>query len=320
MPIAAATATAVLRVIGIVLMTNNPADHGMIRAIAPRIPSIGNVPIKDVEPHTAFLAFPAADYVSSRGWAPARMSVVQGMLFVKLDGEQLTINGQHATALPPRSMPEAPAAAMEQRRAALPRRQVPSVQRQGPTPPSEPTGLGILLPHLKTECCAHPGELRTEFKPPLFSGAAGVLELPAGSVLPSTCKSLNGRIDTHLSIPNDGKITIAARKGAVKKEIVLQGTSTEIYLGNLPTWFLDGSMTQHDMGRPHYEAYFMMTDSTECSFTQKVPVPECDGLGYGRTYFREGIATGAASATPPPKLSVLANARIDVECSNSQWP
>jgi hypothetical protein len=187
--------------------------------------------------------------------------------------------------------------------------------------PSDLTGFGILLPHLKTECCKNPGELRSEFKPPRFSGAAGVLELPAGSVLPSTCKALNGRIDTHLSIPNDGTITITARNGPVKKEIVLRGTSTEIYLGNLPTWFFDPSMTQHDMGSPHYNVYFMMTDSTGCSFTQKVPVPECDVITAGGTYFREGVVTGTTAVNgAPPKLSSLANARIDVECSNSQWP
>src|SRR5215212_7458022 len=47
----------------------------------------------DIEPHTAFIAFEACDYISSKGWSPRGLETRAGYLYVVLDGDHVTFNG-----------------------------------------------------------------------------------------------------------------------------------------------------------------------------------------------------------------------------------
>ena len=303
-----ATATALLHIIGIVLMTSEPAPY---RGIAPRI---GNPPaavrqqarhgddgpttITDIEPHTAFLAFAKSDLRPRNripGAQPFNDPALADLLYLPVDGVQITFE----SVVPPS------AALMS-------------------------ASSHLMLARLSTWC---PGakSLRKEYQPPHYSAAAAVIDLSGvGSV--TTCSStahasLPSRLDTQVMIPNGGELVIAIKKNGRFTRVHLNGDA-HFYFANLPTWFLTGA-DHAGNSRPHYEAYFKMV------------VPPSQSPPWHCSWFQPAAARTVATTTtttaagPLPcfsgeamKTAVMPtdtaiigwSARIDAECANSQWP
>jgi len=337
----AEVAVALVQSIGIVMLTDQLAPDHRVQALIPRIPIVGKA--AGVEAHSATLAFPARDYISSRGWPPTALEAVDGMLYVPLNGEHITITGSPTGSGYVNN----------------------TIARQSPSgPPSTPVPLFLQLPlpHLRDDCCngpmtqspatpqpsrttpspsrmarssaeavlvpsqttpgtplPKPIDLTADFKPPAFKGAAAVVDFPAGMVSVDVCSAAQGRNDTHVNVPNGGRIVIRAELPPYPpKEIVLDGHSQEIYLSNLPSWVLQsGPHRGHDHGLAHYAAYFEMTDADEkrCGWSCAHRADKkCQD-----TAFLKAVAVGAAPPQPVP-TDRSPYLRTDLECSNAQWP
>ena len=286
-----AAATAVLEIIGIVLITHT-GDH--YRGIAPRILrpdaqiAIGNAnPPAGIEPHIAFLAFPACAYVSSKGWPPAAMEPVNGVLWVRLDGEKITVSS---------------AAAVRD-----------SLTRTNP--------YALHLPHLG-DSCVGATKLLDDFQPPDFPGAQAVIDLPASATV-KACHSSKvdaSRLDTEARIPNDGTITLRAVKNGQTKEIEL--TSTRFYFADLPASYVDPLHNRARTSAPHNLAYLQMIEKpkTGCHMTASLVVtrPEIPQCEEGEIF---ALPTGGStSRSPETAMNEFRWHVFDALCANSQWP
>jgi hypothetical protein len=292
-----ATTTAILQFIGIVLFTRELSDDNHLQAIMPRITASAahehaaapptkkaeSVPA-DVEAHTAFIAFPHASYLDNKGWAPSALAVIPGYDYVRLDGEQIEFVSEKKIA---------------------PKRKGPNLTQQ--SQPAEELGL----PHLK-KCCSAMSTLKKQFQGPDFSGAAAVFDVRTGKA--SGCRASaaapRGRVDTQLTLENDGSVTIRARKGKVTKEIRLRGDA-QVYVANLPMSSLQ-VRNSRSPSAPHYEAYYAMADGgTRCENFQcalDATMPACKAKLPARLQPGMGIKPKSGPDS------------IDYECSNSQWP
>lgn len=309
-------AAAVVQFVGIVVFSDQLSpgqDH--LQAIMPRISAPdpharkhGSVseerPVPTINPHveehTAFIAFRACDYVSSRGWAPRGLETVPGYLFVPLDGEHVEFSAPGLT----NSGTLRPSSAR------------PKLDRQG----------RLKLPHLRPFCTseATPVTLKKEFQPP-FDGAVAVFDIRSGRV--SACtgvinKEQSTRVDTRLTIDNAGLLVISASKtNESSKEIHLRD-GAHVLVAHLPNDAVTGqSSATANSSQPHYTAYYDMIDHAgACSpdFISAIKSETPDGPCETSSDIRQiGSEVVAAVDVPPDWSSFL---RIDFECSNSQWP
>lgn len=303
-------ATALIHFIGIVVFSRELSPDHHLQALMPRISGSGPIvrraavgthpplPLVSVESHTAFIAFATCDYVSSTGWAPAGMETVPGQLFVRLDGERITIIPSIGPA-----------------------RSTDVNSRRQPLPSTFEAGNSneLLLPHLQKTCCPAMTKLKPDFQPPDFRGAAAVFDIPYGNA--SACGANApgvqwSRIDTRVTIDNDGYLTISAKKDNKTKEIRLRG-GAQVYVANLPSDFLEPGVHTHIASAPHFMAYFQMSESPNSCSNWTVPVVKPCATP---SLWREGIQGTPPPVPPGTSTSILEFARVDFECSNSLWP
>jgi len=317
MPIAAAT-SAVIEFVGIIVLSNQLGIDGHLRAMLPRIQTYETA-MKDrrvsksesaqkavkamsstkVEDHTAFIAFKACDYVSSKGWTVTAAENMPGYLYARLDGEQVQFLGSAQT-----------------------------VDRLGRRISGQSAALflnqSLSLPHV-TPCCKDP-KLRPEYLPPDYLLAAAVFDIANGKV--RSCDSTGGRADSQISIANDGTLLVSATKDGATKELRLNGTA-QVMVANLPPDALAGAPSMnHDMVA-HKVAYSALVDvdsclRTDCVETRRVacggqPPPDRTGFQTNVNVWREGVPQ---PGTEPAvrQIDIMGTIRYDEQCSNNQWP
>src|ERR1044072_8065958 len=218
--------TAVIQIIGIFLMSYQIVPGSLV-AVAPRISCPTEKEVKadtaafamsstGIEAHEALLVFPQRQYKSNEDWAPKAYPGRPGQLYVKLDGEKI----RFITGVVTRDTPDGPA--------------------------------DLRLPHVYGECCKD-AELRPEYMPPDYSGAAAVLDLSNGRI--DTC-TVGTRADTVVNIANKGSLTVEGTKGNRTKRITFSG---DVYLvfANVPVDATEPKAACHSK-TPHYKAYGAM--------------------------------------------------------------
>jgi hypothetical protein len=308
---AIASKSAVVHIVGIVLLTYSVSPDKRLQAIAPRLDG-GSAHYErrkdaahhngpDIEKHIALIAFRTEDHVQGGNWTPQPLTSISGYSYVALNGDQVElIDG----LLGPRTVPQT-------------------------APPIDG------LPRLSTCCGA--GDLRPEFKPP-FTGAVAVLDFPLRTTSPpTTCAArINGqdpngeaRIDTRVSVDNAGVLKVRAGS----RELLLDGNA-ELYFAHLPPGAISNPGQHHATGRPHYEAYARMVNLAACpdflTCHGEKPRP-CDavmrpagtGTGKGDTRTTEKLVQRQGDDGKPVRAAgkgFTAALSIDYQCSNSQWP
>jgi hypothetical protein len=246
-----------------------------------------------VEGHAAFIAFPACDYVSSDGWSPSGLEAVKGYLFVRLNGERVRFEDGSPSAPKAEPLSNAHTARVDE------------VDE-------------LRLPHL-TKCCTNEMTLKQDYKGPDFRGAAAVFDLPSGHI--QGCTSRKTRVDTRMTFDNGGNLLISATKGRQRKSITLLG-GAQVIVANFPEAFLR-KVAESPHSSPHYEAYYAMTTAPSCAaqyrdcVVKETSAEDC----FDPSIIREAIVAGAPVPLPmqaPPEFWTYA--RMDYECSNTQWP
>ncbi|HWW62299.1 MAG TPA: hypothetical protein VN181_13085 [Thermoanaerobaculia bacterium] len=311
-----AAAKAVVQLIGIVMVSRDLSPDHHLQALMPRISApappmaspvklartsikkgdpVAEVPAH-VEEHAAFIAFPARDYLSSKGWPPAGLETVNGYLFVRLDGERVSFTAE-VDAKPVDD-------AMLNQTARI---SVPIADAS----PARASRLG--LPHLQP--CCNQAALKGGFQPPDFPAAVAVVDLPTGVAKGcwAKAKGVSGRVDTSITIENGGVLLITATKDKQQKQIRLDGNSKPI-VANLP---LDVIGLPRSGGLVnHYVAYYDMIDTTaacptttDCPLASERPEDDCRLTAVRPMGGKEEV---------DPLVTILA--RVGFECSNTQWP
>lgn len=293
----AATGTALVRFVGIVLMTSQFSNAP--QALIPRIPNSHS----DVEAHTAFIAFEACNYVSSKGWTVSGFTPVDGMLYVALDGDRITFAPASTTSSPSTASTASTA------------RQAP-VDGPGTSISQQPPAA---LPHIRS-CCGAPATLLTDFAPPPYpqmpksNQLAAVVDFPKGYSEAACNGTDKGRIDTLVTIPAGDFVDIQAVHGSVRKSIRVKKGAT-IYVANLPTWYVNGgSETNGPMHETHYEVYYKMMEHGKCGSwpaCAQAASANCNG-----SFIRSGASPTVVPQSPWQNWA----ARVDIDCSNSQYP
>ncbi len=326
--------TAIIQFIGLLLFSYQfTPGQNHLQALAPRITSgplgrgnIGATTIADpaVGEHATFITFAREDYVSNTGWEPKELTTMPGLLYVRLDGEQVEFKGAASKGAASKGGRLAPTATIEPKAAD-----------------------GLKLPHLAT-CCKENGRdaqsptLRKEFRPP-FSGAAAVFDLRAGRV--QNCNGVidgvaTSRVDTVVQLDTNTTLTIfATLRGKGAKQIELRG-GAHVLVANLPIDAITGGKAI-ETSSPHFTAYYAMMEKGpncaadfHCAMSTSSPTGPCESSAFrqtgqttGRTRGRQAAGRLTAYASdlqvvdvnnPLPPLE--AYLRIDFECSNSQWP
>jgi hypothetical protein len=314
-----ATTVAIIHFIGLAVFSREFGPKpGPLQAILPRVPAVATprqpVPQHNlahvavetevhragsVEPHTAILAFPAGAYVVDHGWKPNELEIDGAYWYVRLNGEQITFSDS------------APARVIERRGA--------------PTSTQPVSQADIGLPHLRG-CFKNVADLKPAYRGPGFAGAVAVFTFPDGVATAQACSANStntavqpSRIDTQVSMPVRGNLIITAGKGASKKDIVVRG-DTKVIVGNLPTTWLEGDMTEH-ASAPHYEVYYAMGATNTgsagdfaCALNQHTITP-CPGAPTPTIMPQSGSnAQTQIPHWPDP------NAHVNYQCSNTQWP
>lgn len=317
-----ATTIAIIHFIGLAVFSRQFAGldkpAGPLQALLPRVSETGtphqHVPpqqrmarvaleaeaprASSVESHTAILAFPATSYITNHGWTPAELEIDGAYLYVRLNGEQITFSD----SAPPRIITE--------------RRSLPAPS----TPVAQPD---IGLPHLKG-CFNDLQELKPAFRPP-FAGAVAVFTFPEGVARAQACSANStisavqpSRTDTQVTMPVRGNLVITSRKGQSRKDIILYGDA-KVIVGNLPTTWLEGDMTEH-ASAPHYEVYYAMGVTNtgnpgdfHCALNPDIL--RCEGAPTP-TIMPTG--DGSRRAKIPPWSGP--DEHVDFRCSNTQWP
>ena len=307
--------------IGIALFSKKFSNDNTLRAVLPRIPVAvstldphsATTRRVEVEKHTAIIAFPTCDYVSSSNWAPSALERVPGLLYVRLDGEQVSIFPGRTEALETSGM----------------------MERQSKDPPTE-TRMDeavVGLPHLQA-CCPAMQVLSKQFQPP-FPGAAAVVTLPSWAT--ATACGANSkqadvnateenrrRIDTNVIFDSPSDVIIAATKNGVTKAIRVR-KEANIEIANLPTWWVDGKK-EPAASTPHYHAlYEMGNQSTGCPNTfdcaSNYHPDQCKVESNLREMAPDPITLPGGLTLPDQSGGTLLElARIDIDCSNTQWP
>lgn len=290
-------ATAIIHFIGLCVFTTHtdgPAPNATAGANAPRAVfarSVQNASVSspapkpsrvvilprvshtDVEDHTALIAFRRSQLLFATGWKPRTLRQDKPnydrdpLLYVPLNGEQVRFV---ANGFNGRAIGNRP----------------------------------LALPSLKD--LFNILNLKQEYSPPSYSGAAAVFNVPAGTL--SACSGGNGglRFDTELVLHSEDILIVTSDT----KTIVLKvrtGDATAI-VANVPLSLaqgrFDANAKLHTI--PHYSVYCAMggVDETTC-LSKSFPGPE--------------------KVSACPDTLMLAGAEnttqaASFECSNSQWP
>jgi hypothetical protein len=294
-------ATLVIRLVGLLLVSNQILPDGGFGAIAPKIPCPtrivqhkGELTAEEamnavgVEEHVAMLLIRKKDYLANVGWEPAQLETKPGYYFVKLDGEQIRF-------LTPGGKSQRGSTRLLRSRVSTESQAMPDIE------------LGV--PHIEETCCADP-TLRPEYLFPTYRLDAAVFDFSNGS--PRACALKGGRIDTLVDIDNEGTVIIEATTKKGKKSITVLGTA-QLVATNLPTDSMTGTRTCTTAHHAHNMAYSAML--LPCRRT--VPCPKrtarlesCDAFDA-----RTINPTRAIPQMPPEVYS-----RTDAQCSNTQWP
>jgi len=292
-----ATATSIVQLIGIITMTTSLSNDGHLQAVAPKIPALHkNAILADenhdgtdgVEPHTVLILFRTCDYLSSQGWPPEGLEKDPGFLYVQVSGERIEI------------VPEGNSSASALK-------------------PPNPVKRALNIPYLRhlKDSCPEMTDVNNAFKEPDFSGAATVIDLPIGTV--DACTS-NGtsRIDTRVTIPNDGHIIIHATR-PTDKRIVLAGNA-KIYVAHVPRSYIKGPPPPEGRyPQSHFNAYFSMSPSHDCG--ARIETARSRGLA-GKDLPALCVAPlrpGGGQDTQQQQQPPIA-AFIDMQCSTTSWP
>jgi len=166
---------------------------------------------------------------------------------------------------------------------------------------------------------ANPIPLRPEYRPPAYSDAAAVFEMPTGTL--RTCAKTPGdpntRIDVELDLTNDGSFTF--RSG--DKTLTVRGDAI-VVAANAPFAYLKDPKTYHNEMVAHNEAYCRMLTSGQCwagvhSLTRINLSSTGDGSGCkDQSGFRTNSNQSSRLPAVPPQINEIMNS----ECSNSRWP
>jgi hypothetical protein len=276
----------------------------VVAAATTAVPAASSMDNMAIEEHVSFIAFDKNKLLLATGWEPKPLDAVPGLVYVRLDGEQITV------APLPAARPRAVASATSDKR---------------PGRVSSTYVEELLLPHLRGNCCSAMQKLSGDYLPPTYRGAAAVFDLPAGKA--AACRANtrgvnSNRIDTRVTIENDGVLVISYGTGARRKELLLAG-DTEVMAANIPADFVLGSQSTGFVGTAHhYLAYYRMgaqangCNKFECATSRTADIPPCNA-DIDAGLFREAASTTNQPQTQQPWSYA---ARIDFECSNTQWP
>lgn len=289
----AAATQAVAQTVGIILLSTSLSPDNHLQALIPRIQHDANV-----EDHTPFIAFNSCDLIGSSGWTIARFGPVDGMLYVKLDGDRVKVTTAYEPA---------------------------TVQRQTNQRPADdfgqPQHLEIGLPSLTAKsCCGVRAQLRADYTPPrplnaeldATSRLAALIDFP-GAQSADACAgntAENPRVDTLITLPPGDTVVISARQ----KTLRLKG-GAHVYIVDFPSSFLAGTES-HTHTENHYLVYFGMLDYASCNKDWRMCAgakgPDCH-----TPFKRPG---GKVVTTVPDDGFSHWAARVDINCSDSQYP
>lgn len=300
------TATAIVHVVGIVLMSDSIKTDGRLHAIVPRIAPANTAytakPADDVvamgvEEHIALIAYRDMDREeTASNWPAKPFGTLEGWSYIVLDGERLTAGTDRPRTIATR-----------------------------------PRGVAG-LPRI-SRCCSR-ATLKPGFLPP-FKHAAAVMTFAKGRTRTETCYakptagSPRPRTDTLVEVENDGLFVIQAGT----RKLALQGYA-EVYLAHIPPRRLPGTSllaaarhtaSEHtgQLGIAHSAVFDAMVDRRGCGDEVK-PCAEvtptrgpCDAeLRPPGRRPRGGVDPVRNDFVPPPEPQFI----IDYQCSNSQWP
>jgi len=292
-------AVAVVRVVGIAMVTNQvpndpgihiilPAIHGPMdpnmnlqaQPISQRFP-INPKPAPTVEAHKAVLIFRACNLVAAPGWKVETLPGFPDVRYVDLAGQVLQFVGN-------KSNPSA-------------------------------TLAGLKLPHLQFDPvnCKQLTELSAGYQWP-YRNVNAMIDVPAGQL--KACRATSSanasRIDTLLTMNYDTFFIASTGVMNSYKELRLRNCPNDdlqvvVYHG--PWRVFEGkpgpaSGSAAD-GAPHFQAYYWMTSTNAggCS----APAAVDPGCQITTPWLRAGVGKNEQ----PPEVT-----QVDFECSNTQWP
>ena len=288
--------TAIIQFIGIVLFSTGIQRDPGVHAILPRIthtPHVEHAINKGdlhamtssdpdtVQDHVAVVLYRTKDVIDkSKGWSVSNKTLSGGWEFVQLDGDQLQF---FTTERNPE--PKIPAG--------LPLAMAPN---------------SVCLTEAK-----EPVQLSEAFQAPNYKGAAGVVNIPFGTLQACTARSGgdNGRVDTSLLLKTDGLLVIGAKNPIENKgkTITLTGNAI-VYVANIPPHYLFTGKMEPPTGQPHWMAYTAMLDTTCVAPPETVVADETCDLTPINAAWKE------AQANPPSTQWKI----FDSSCTNTQWP
>ena len=280
--------TAIIQFIGIVLFSASVPNDPGVHAILPRIGEIQHIhntsaqspkpqatlsPI-GVETHVSVIMYRGEDRQSGSGTWKQKGNLKNGWEYVMLDGEQVQFltNGTNNVPEVPTELPDAS-----------------PLTESCPRTASAPT-------------------LKAPFQPPLYKGAAAVVDIPFGTLgaCVTNTPSVTERVDTTLVMKTEGALIITAKKTTevVAKTITLDGDAV-VYVANVPPYYLLTGTLAPNPGEPHFHAYASMID-TECPSRPEYPsvAAACELLSVNPAY-------KIARSKPPSDQFKLINS----ECS-----
>jgi len=302
--------TTTIQIIGIFLLSYQIAPGGGLVAVAPRMPcpsdEIRYPPVSaeyamnaaGVEPHEALLVF--SNYKSVNGWTPVKLQALDGMWYVKLDGEKIRFITNSSSG---------PDSSNATARTGFARGTVTSLPVDTTRQP--PAGdLG--LPHAGG-CCASP-KLRPEYTPATdYRLAAAVLDFSSGRG--TGCHVESGRQDTLIQLENDGTLIVEGTKGKTKRTITFDGAEP-LFFFNVPV-DATGGKPACKMTKSHFRAYAAMLLPCEpidpCPKRSSSTATQCNQINLL-------MPNPDGSKTVHPVPPILPQHRLTAECSNNQWP
>lgn len=337
----AAAATALIQFIGLFVFSTQWSDH--LQAIAPRVVHAANMhrakahdshrhPLlsaadvvdtspggaAEVETHATIIAFPAEKYVpgSAHGWNPVKLANAPRFLYVRLDGERVTFKDGGAIKGGRKKV---------------------GLEREMTARYSTSRAEDLGLPRL-TACFKGMEHLKSDYVPGdsgVPRGATAVFDLPNGSARACRAKvktkdseqeNTLTRIDTVVGLSFAGDLIISAPG----KELRVRN-DTHVLVANIEASYIDGTTgTTGFRSAPHYDVYFDMgldnsgapTDSAyrDLALQAADALDACEETSVMRqresasSVMRQGYDPNPQSGVPE------AFARVDYQCSNSQWP
>jgi len=287
----AAATQAVAQTVGIILLSTALSPDNHLQALIPRIQHDANV-----EDHTPLIAFNSCDLIGSSGWTISRLGPVDGMLYVKLDGDRVKVT----TASEPATVQQ-------------------TTQRSN----NDDFGqhhLEIGLPPLSA-CCKKPEKLLPEYTPPVplnaeldpSSRLAALLDFPGAQSAEACAGSAadNPRVDTLITLPPGDTVVISARQ----KTLRLKG-GAHLYVVDFPSSFVTGA-SDHVHAENHFLIYYGMLEKPSCNPDWRKCAKGGGQIGCLAPFKRPG---GASPAVDLNDSFHHWAARVDINCSDSQYP